>query len=72
MRINFAVLLGLRLRHYATSRKVADSRPDKVNIFSIYLFLPAALSPGFYSASNRDEYQKQKYNASEEKSAAGS
>jgi hypothetical protein len=29
-------------------------------IFSIYLILPAALGPGVYSASNRDEYQKQK------------
>jgi hypothetical protein len=33
-------------RHYATSRKVAGSRPDEVNgIFSIYLQLPAALGP---------------------------
>jgi hypothetical protein len=29
-------------------------------IFSIYLVLPAALSPGVYSASNKNEYQKQK------------
>jgi hypothetical protein len=28
--------------------------------FSIYLILPAALGPGVYSASNRNEYQKQK------------
>jgi hypothetical protein len=28
-------------------------------IFSIYLILPAALVPGVYSASNRNEYQKQ-------------
>jgi hypothetical protein len=27
-------------------------------IFSIYLILPAALVPGVYSASNRNEYQK--------------
>jgi hypothetical protein len=45
----------------ATSRKVKGSRPDKVN-FSIYLILPAALGPGVYSASNRNEYQKQKNN----------
>jgi hypothetical protein len=31
-------------------------------IFSIYLILPAALSPGVHSASNRNEYQKQKNN----------
>jgi hypothetical protein len=28
--------------------------------FSIYLILPATLCPGVYSASNRNEYQKQK------------
>jgi hypothetical protein len=30
------------------------------SIFSIYIILPAALDPGVYSASNRNEYQKQK------------
>jgi type II secretory pathway pseudopilin PulG len=30
--------------------------------FSIYLILLAALGPGVYSASNRNEYQKQKNN----------
>jgi hypothetical protein len=29
-------------------------------IFSIYLILQATLGPGVYSASNRNEYQKQK------------
>jgi hypothetical protein len=29
-------------------------------IFSVYLILPAALGPGIYSASKRNEYQKQK------------
>jgi hypothetical protein len=29
-------------------------------IFSIYLILLAALGPGVYSASKRNEYQKQK------------
>jgi hypothetical protein len=28
--------------------------------FSVYLILAAALSPGVYSASNKNEYQKQK------------
>jgi hypothetical protein len=41
------------------------SRPDEVN-FSIYLILPAALGPGVHSASNRNEYQKQKNNVSDE------
>jgi hypothetical protein len=35
-------------------------------IFSIYLLLPAALGHGVYSASNRNEYQKQKNNISGE------
>jgi hypothetical protein len=36
-------------------------RPDEVNaFFLIYLILPAALGPGVYSASNKNEYQKQK------------
>jgi hypothetical protein len=40
-------------------RKVAGSRPDEVNeFFSIYLTLPAALGPGVYSASKRNEYRK--------------
>jgi hypothetical protein len=29
--------------------------------FLIYVVLPAALGPGGYSGSNRNEYQKQKY-----------
>jgi hypothetical protein len=32
-------------------------------IFSIYVILPASLGPGIYSASNRNEYQKQKNNS---------
>jgi hypothetical protein len=38
--------------------------PDPMSkwIFSIYLILPASLSPGIYSASKRNEYQKQKNN----------
>jgi hypothetical protein len=39
--------------------------------FSIYLIHPAALGPGVYSASDRNEYQKQKYNVSGEQSVAG-
>jgi hypothetical protein len=33
---------------------------------SIYLILPAALGPGIYSVSNRNEYQKQENNVSGE------
>jgi hypothetical protein len=49
------------------ARKVAGSSTDKaMRIFAIYLILPAALGPGVYSASNRNEYQKQKSNVSGE------
>jgi hypothetical protein len=48
------------LRQYATSWKVAGLRPEEVSDFSIYLILPAALGPGVYSTSNRNEYQEQK------------
>jgi hypothetical protein len=45
--------------HHSTSRKVAGSIPDEViGFFSLYLILPAALGPGVYSASNRNEYQE--------------
>jgi hypothetical protein len=47
--------------HYATSRKVTDSRPDEVNdffFFNLLIILPAALALGLYLASNRNEYQK--------------
>jgi hypothetical protein len=58
----------LWLRYYATSRKIAGSRTDEVDDFFyiIYLILPAALGPGLHSASNRNEYQKQKNNVSGE------
>jgi hypothetical protein len=38
--------------------------------FSINLILPAALGPGVYSPSNRNEYQKEKNNVSGEQSTA--
>jgi hypothetical protein len=53
------------LGHCATSWKTAGSTPDGGGrILSIYLLLQAALGPGVYSASNRNEYQKQNNNAS--------
>jgi hypothetical protein len=58
--------------HYATSWKVTGLRPSEVNeFFSMYLILLAALCPVVYSASERNEYQKQKNNVSDEQSAAG-
>jgi hypothetical protein len=55
------------LRHYARSWKVTGLRTNEVNeVFLIYLTLPAALGAGVYSASNRNEYQKQKNNVSGE------
>jgi hypothetical protein len=47
--------------HYVKSRKVVGTIPDEVIGFSlIYLSLSAALGPGAYSASNRNEHQTQK------------
>jgi hypothetical protein len=34
---------------------------EVIEFFSIYLILPAGLGPEVYSASNRNEYQKQKH-----------
>jgi hypothetical protein len=42
------------------------SRLEVNELFSIYLILPAALGPAVYSASNLNEYQKQKGNISGE------
>jgi hypothetical protein len=42
-----------------------------MNLFLIYLVLPDALGPVVYSASNKNEYKKQKDNVSEEWSSAG-
>jgi hypothetical protein len=40
--------------------KIAGSIPDEVNeCFPIYIFIPAALDHRVYSASSRNEYQKQ-------------
>jgi hypothetical protein len=38
--------------------------------FLIYVILPAALGPGVYSASNRNEYQRQKTNVPGEQNTA--
>jgi hypothetical protein len=46
-----------------TRRKVAGLKSDEENmLFAIYPILPAALDPGVYSASNRNESQKQRDN----------
>jgi hypothetical protein len=61
MGIKWGHVIASWLSHSATDRKVEGSRPDEVNaFFSVYLILPAALGPGVYSASNINEYQKQK------------
>jgi hypothetical protein len=44
---------------WGTMLQVGVSRPDEVIDRFILLILPAALGPGVYSASNRNEYQKQ-------------
>jgi hypothetical protein len=45
----------------STGRKVAGSRPDEVNLFNLPN-LSCALDPEVYTASNRNQYQKQKNN----------
>jgi hypothetical protein len=59
----FFFLLGTMLQ--ARRSRVRD--PIKsMHFFSIYVILSAALGPGVHSASNRNEYQKQKSNVSGE------
>jgi hypothetical protein len=48
------------LRQCATSRKVSGSRPDEVIMLSVYPNFLAALYSGANSASNSDQYQRQK------------
>jgi hypothetical protein len=43
-----------------TNWKIAGSIPDEIFFFLIYLIFSTALGPGVYSASNRNEYQKNK------------
>jgi hypothetical protein len=59
------VVLGhtvtLWLTRYAVSWKFVGSRSDETTeLLSVCLILPAALGPRIYSASNRNESQKQK------------
>jgi hypothetical protein len=53
------------------ARRSGVRDPTRCCIFSIYLILTAALGPGVYSVSKRNEYQKQKTHFSREWSAAG-
>jgi hypothetical protein len=48
------------LRHYATSQKVIFETQLGKWLLSVYLILLAALGPGVYSVSNRNDYQRQK------------
>jgi hypothetical protein len=63
-RINSLVFVDLVCGKYyegTTGRKVAFSSPNDVTeFFAIYLILPAVQGPGIYSASSRNEYQKDK------------
>jgi hypothetical protein len=42
-----------------------------MDFLSIYIIITAPLFPGVYTAYNRNEYQKQNNNVSEEQRAAG-
>jgi hypothetical protein len=46
------------LRHYAVSRKVAGSSPDRVDFFKLTKSFRPHYGPRFDSASNRNEYQE--------------
>jgi hypothetical protein len=48
------------LRHCATNRKVSGSRPDEVNYFCNLRNPSGCTRPWDFSASNRNEYHKQK------------
>jgi hypothetical protein len=50
----------------AARSRVQDPRRGMNFWFSSCFILPAALGPGVYSASNRNEYRKQKNNVSGE------
>jgi hypothetical protein len=54
------------LRYDLEARRFETRRGERMNFFSIYRILPAAQGPGVHSASNRNEYQKQKSNISGE------
>lgn len=51
--------------------KVTGLRPEKTTKFINYLIVSALLYPGFYSASNINEFHKQIYNISGQQTAAG-
>jgi hypothetical protein len=52
------------LKHYATSRKVASSRPDEVNEFFNLPNPSSRTRPWGLLSLYRNEYQKQKNNVS--------
>jgi hypothetical protein len=55
-------MLELRGRIVVKALRYKPKGPDEVNaFFSIYLILSASLDPGVDSATNINEYQKQKY-----------
>jgi hypothetical protein len=46
------------LKHYATKRKVAGSRPDEVDFFKFTSSFRSHYGAGVDSTSNRSEYQE--------------
>jgi hypothetical protein len=49
-----------------TGRSRVRNSMRRMNVFFIYLILPAATGPGVHSASNKNEYQKRENNVSGE------
>jgi hypothetical protein len=67
-RIAFSVVLEAQC--YKPEDRGFETRWGNLNV-SVYLILPAELEPGVYSASNRNENQKQTDNVPGEQRAAG-
>jgi hypothetical protein len=59
--LNGHLTAGTRLRHYATSRKVAGLILEEVIGFSIEQSFQPNYSSGVDSASNRNEYQESSF-----------
>jgi hydrogenase/urease accessory protein HupE len=66
MMMMIIIIIILIIIIIARRSRVRDPMREIIFFFSISLIHPAALGPEIYSASNRNEYQKQKNNVSAE------
>jgi hypothetical protein len=61
---NFVCFLPSYVCYTLCTRILCISSDEVTEFLSIYLIFPAVLDPGVYSASNSNEYQKQKNSVS--------